>query len=197
MGNSIILNNIREFINKRQYKNMIYYVKKTASNANASENTKDYIISALIDALVSTLGDRGTINHSVEHHHSILTKTETSKLGDKLVSVKRNILDFASNKAESLTFMLSDVDRMAIYRHESVLFNRRLIPSNSNNGTDDLINSFFNQPSLKKMETEDKAFCPVILPKLNDFAVAVTAQAVMLIQAFIRATSALLGRLGL
>ncbi len=52
MGNSIILNNIREFINKRQYKNMIYYVKKTAPNANASENTKDYIISALIDALV-------------------------------------------------------------------------------------------------------------------------------------------------
>ncbi|KAK8394255.1 hypothetical protein O3P69_006446 [Scylla paramamosain] len=100
---------IREFINKRQFKNIIDYVNETASDANASENIKDYIISALIDTL---------------------------------------------------------------------------------NGTDDLINSFFNQPSLEEKETEGNAFCPVILPKLNDFAVAVTGQAVMLIQAFIRVTSA-------
>ncbi|KAK8374167.1 hypothetical protein O3P69_007882 [Scylla paramamosain] len=45
---------IREFINKRQYKNMTDYVNETASDANASENTKDYIISALIDALNGT-----------------------------------------------------------------------------------------------------------------------------------------------
>ena len=188
--NSIVLNSIRELINKKQYKKMIDYVNETASDANASENTKDYIISALTDALVSTLEERDTLKHSVQRQRSMLPKTETSKLADKLVSVKQDIVDFASNKAESLTFMLSDVDRMAIYRHESVLFNQKLIPSNSKNGTDDLINSFFNQPSVEEMEMEDRAFCPVVLPKLNDFAVAVTAQAVMLIQAFTGVTSA-------
>ncbi len=40
------------------------------------------------------------------------------------------------------------------------------------------------------METEDNAFCPVILLILNDIAVAATAEAVMLIQAFTGATSA-------
>lgn len=188
--NSIIIKSIRGFINKRQYKNMIDYVNETASDANASENTKDYIISALTDALVSTLEERDMFKHLVQRQRSVLPKTETSKLADKLVSVKRDIVDSASNKAESLTFLLSDVDRVAIHRHESVLFNQRLIPSNSKNGTGDLIDSFFNRPSVVEMETEDSAFCPVVLPKLNDFAVAVTAQAVMLIQAFTGATSA-------
>ena len=187
--NSIILNSIRGFIDKRQYKNLIDYVNETASDTTASDNTKDYIISALTDALVRTLEERDTLKHSVQCQRSILPKTETSELADKLVSVTRDIVDFTSNKAESLMFMLSDVDRMAIYKHESVLFNQRLIPSNSRNGTDDLIDSFFNQPSVEEMETEDNAFCPVVLPKLNDFVVAVTAQAAMLIQAFTGATS--------
>ena len=188
--NSIILNNIRRFVNNRQYKNMIDYVNETASDANASENTKDYIISALTDALVNTLEERDTLKHSVQRQHSVLPMTETSKLADKVLSVRQDIVDVASNKALSLTFMLSDVDRMAVYRHESVLFNYRLIPSNSKNGANDLIDSFFNQTSVEEMETEDNSFCPVVLPKLNDFAMAITSQAVMLIQAFTRATSA-------
>lgn len=187
--NSIILNSIRGFMRKKHYKNMIDFINETASDANSSENTKDYIISALTDALVSTLEERDTLKHSVQCQRSILPKTETSKLTDKLASVMRDIVNFESNKAEILTFMLSDVDRMAIFRHESVLFNQRLIPSNSKNSTDDLIDSFFNQPSVEEMVTEENAFCPIILPKINDFAVAVTAQAVMLIQAFTVATS--------
>ena len=185
--NSIILNNIREFIKKRQYKNIIDYVNETTFDTNASENIKDYIISALTDALVSTLEERDALKHSVERQRSILPKTETSRLADKLDSVKQDIIDYASSKAESLTFMLSDVDRMAIYRHENVLFHQKLIPSNSKNTTDDLIDSFFNQPPVEEME--ENAFCPVVLPKLNEFAVAITVQAVMLIQAFTGVTS--------
>lgn len=182
--NSIILNNIREFIDTRQYKNMIDYINETAS---ASENTRDYIISALTDALVNTLEERDTLKDSVMRQRSILPVTETSKLADKLDSVQRDIVDLESNKAECLAFMLSDVDRMAIYRHEIILFNRKLIASNSKNSTDHLINSFFNRLSMQDMETEDST---VILPKLNDFAVISTVQAVMLIEAFNKVSSA-------
>lgn len=44
------------------------------------------------------------------------------------------------------------IDRTAVYKHKSVLFNQRLIPSNNRNDADAMVESFFRTASLDDLE---------------------------------------------
>lgn len=181
--NTLILSDIRDLIKKKEYYGIVEYIQKTITASNSSDNTKTYIISALTDLLLSTLEERDALNFKLKRERQLQVGPATKDpdaLEEKILEIKQDMASPNSSKEKSMSFMLSDIDRMAVYKHEIVLFNQSLIPSNKVNSSEHVLESFFKTHPLSEDFSEDS----IKHPQLDKFLEVITAQASMLVKAF-------------
>ena len=197
---SIIGKDLQNFIRQKRYTSLIDYVKEAlATEENGSvdggNNVSRRLVSSLLDVLVHTLEEKDALVFKDRQRRATIPKTPLSDMETKIIKVKQDLINSVSDKTDIVKFMVADIDKNAVYKHEISSFKQNLIPSNNLNTSGIVLESFFDKhkdlynPMEQQQQSIDQQ--PVarpcdVRPKLDIFADTVTRHAASIIQVFMK-----------